>query len=284
MAVHVGALMFWGAAPLLQQIAGLRSFRAGAAAGSWAGALALASALAWVPLQTAVVFDDGAAALDLPSLGTVLGQTHFGRVWLARIGLIVLGLACSRGAGPVAHRAAIAALGGALASLGLLGHAAGVPGALGGGEQAILALHLLAAGAWVGALPILWRAARTLDGAELARGLHRFSALGLGLVALVLATGAASAWWRLGSFAALATSDYGRLLLGKVTLVGLMGIAALRNRNRYTPALERAAAAGATAQVSNERAGLCRSLAFEAALGAAVIVVAALLAAAEAPH
>lgn len=280
---HAGALLFWFGALGLARVAGLAHFHAAPAALRWAGAAALATGIACPMLQTGVVFEDSAAALDAQRLAVVLAQTSFGRIWLGHDVLLLVaggvGLLAPARTGRVARLLYLLFVGAALASLALLGHAAGVAGGVGWLQQGVLAVHLLLAGAWVGTLPLLWQAARDLPAAQLAAGLRRYSALGVGLVALVLATGAASAWWRTGSVAALVDGDYARWLAGKIGLVGLMGAAALRNRNHYTPALEASqTSAGALAV----RIGLRRNLAVEILLGAGVVLLAACLGAAEA--
>jgi putative copper resistance protein D len=267
MAVHAGSLMAWFGALALARVLDLAP-EAGAQRRlhGWA-ALALASGVIWPLLQTAAAFEDPAAALDPARIGIVLGQTSFGRVWLAREALIAIAFAS--GFFDATGRRALLFCGAALAGLGMIGHAAGASGL----QEAVVGTHLLAAGAWLGALPLLWSGARRLPVPELTRGLQRFSVYGLVLVAIVVTTGTLSAWWRLGSIAALTGSGYGRILLVKVTLVALMGVAALRNRNVYVPRLER----------DGMRAGIVRSIAMETALGAAVVICAGFLGSAEAP-
>lgn len=281
LALHAGALMAWTGGLFLRYLPGLAIFQPSAVAMRQAGRLALATALAWPLLQAAVVYDDPGAMVDGGRLLELFGQTHFGHVWLARLVMLALAVALSRASTPLAAIAERALTIAALASLALVGHAAAVDGAAGWLQRGVLALHLLAAAAWVGALPVLWHTARELPPAQLADGLRRFSAVGIGLVALVLASGATSAWWRTGSLGALVDGDYGRLLATKVGLVALMGVVALRNRNHYTPALAATATPRATEGL---RAGLRRSLAAESALGGAVVLLAAFLAAAEAAH
>jgi putative copper resistance protein D len=168
----------------------------------------------------------------------------------------------------------------ALASVALIGHAAGATGTLGTVQRLTLALHLLAAGAWLGALPRLWILTERLPVSGLARILRRFSPYGMVLVLIVVATGGLSAWFRLGAMEPLFASSYGKILLVKVGLVALMGVAALNNRNRLTPALEQPdlLVQGAA------RRGLRQSIGAETALGLAVVLAAALLGSAEAPH
>ncbi len=277
-AVHCGALMLWfGGLALPRAIAvpawpdGLRAWRALAT-------LALASGLVWPFLQTGVALDDARAMFDPAQLSEVMLGTSFGRSWLLHLVPLVIG-----GALMVSPRRAqgvpgLLFAGAALAGLGAGGHAAGAPGAAGVLQEATMGTHLLATGAWLGALPALWRATRTAPLPELSVGLRSFSRYGVLLVAVVVASGALSACWRLGAVAALWSSGYGRLLMVKLALVAGMFALALRNRNVYTPALEREGAEGA-----GMRWALGRSIGAETLLGSAAVLLAGFLGAAEAP-
>ncbi|SPE23227.1 putative Inner membrane protein YebZ [Burkholderiales bacterium] len=279
-AIHVGALMAWFGALSLRRIllvplgkAELRGLRL-------AAATALASGLLWPWLQTGVVLDDARAALDPQQVAQVMTQTAFGRTWLARQAFVLLALLTATMPLLAIGRAVYFLVAAALASVALLGHAAAGAGTYGTLQRLALALHLLAAGAWLGALPVLWVLTGRLAAAELALALRRFSSYGIALVTIVVVTGALSAWFRTGGVTALVTSGYGKILLGKVGLVALMGAAALLNRNRYTPALERP---DLRVQSAGRR-GLRRSIAAESALGVLVVAVAVLLGAAEPPR
>jgi len=74
--------------------------------------------------------------------------------------------------------------------------------------------------------------------------LHGFGTVGTTVVATVVVTGLVNAWMLVGidNVAALATTLYGQLLLGKLALfVAMLGLASL-NRFRLTPAFERSIA------------------------------------------
>jgi len=279
-AVHVGALMIWFGALSLQRILGVVQPNAARRDLRVAAAVALASGLLWPLLQTGVVMDDARAALEPQLVLQLLTQTSFGRTWLVRQVIVLLALLVAFATPLETGRALYFLVASALASVALLGHAAGATGTLGTVQRLTLALHLLAAGAWLGALPRLWMLTERLQASDLARVLRRFSPYGMVLVVIVVATGALSAWMRLGAIEPLFASVYGQILLAKVGLVALMGVAALNNRNRLTPALERPdlLAQGAA------RRGLRHSIGAETALGLAVVLVAALLGSAEAPH
>ena len=125
--------------------------------------------------------------------------------------------------------------GAALAALAFVGHAADGEGGLGSLRIATMALHLMAVGAWLGALPGLLSGLRASE-PEAYSLLRRFGVLGGAAVAVVLLTGA-------GSLAFTVTQARGRLgttylavLAAKLAAVlGLLILAAV-NRFRLTPA------------------------------------------------
>jgi copper resistance protein D len=156
----------------------------------------------------------------------------------------------------------------ALAALAFVGHAADGAGWLGVVRLAVLALHLLAIGAWIGALPLLWRAlakART-DPIVL---LARFGAIGAVCVALVLATGiGALAFMLAGAHGRLGATYTEALLLKLAFVAGLLCLAAL-NRFRLTPMMTRDPAKARTA--------LQRSIVAEQVLALGALAAVALL-------
>ncbi len=157
----------------------------------------------------------------------VLFQTDFGRVWQLRLGLIVfafvlatLGLAQKRLRNTVKLVLWPLALV-LLVSLAWIGHAAAASpqplGLLGD------ALHLCAAGGWMGGLlPLaifLTRAKVSVSLSErTADVLRRFSALSLACVSVLVVSGLSNSWLLVGSLGALFTTRYGALLLFKLTL------------------------------------------------------------------
>ena len=136
-------------------------------------------------------------------------------------------------------------------------------------------VHLLAAGAWLGALVVLWPlTAAARRGADRAAAAHAaavaFSGVGVGVTSALLASGLVNAWFLLGPdrWRELATDPWGRLLLLKLVLFAAMLVLAGLNRWRWTPAL---AAGPAGARV------LARSVAVETALGLLAVTAAALM-------
>ena len=117
------------------------------------------------------------------------------------------------------------------ASWAVYDHAStGVQAPLGGVPADII--HLDAMAIWIGGLAIL--AGFTLrghgqadddDAASAAAAVERFSAIALGCVAVIVASGAYQTWREVGAWDALADTSYGRLILAKVAgLVLLIGL------------------------------------------------------------
>jgi putative copper resistance protein D len=167
-----------------------------------------------------------------------------------------------------ALRVAALALGGAmLVTLAFVGHAA----AVGHGTIHVVhatadTLHLAAASGWIGTLPALvYCLAQPLPVTDLARLTLRFSTLGLVCVVALAASGVVNALFLVGSFAALADTPYGRLLLVKLgVFAAMIGLAAV-NRYRLTPRLVGGEAAAA--------ATLRRNALMEIACGLVVIAI-----------
>ncbi|MCC9309360.1 FixH family protein [Kitasatospora sp. RB6PN24] len=103
-------------------------------------------------------------------------------------------------------------------------------------------LHLIAMACWLGGLVTLLVGLRHGAGAAAA---ERFSRLAMASVAVLVVTGVYQAWRGVGSWGALTSTEYGRLLLIKVGLVLLMVGTAWFSR-RWTGRLREAPAAAPT--------------------------------------
>jgi putative copper resistance protein D len=126
-----------------------------------------------------------------------------------------------------------------IGSLALIGHAGATPDAAGRVHLASDTAHLLAAGAWVDALPALALLLHQTRGetANAGAAVHRFSTIGIASVGTLVATGFINSWNLLAGPRDLIATDYGRLLLLKIALFAAMvGIASV-NRYRLTPQL-----------------------------------------------
>ena len=102
--------------------------------------------------------------------------------------------------------------------------------------------------------------------------LHRFSAMGMIAVALLVASGIANSAFRLQSFGALVTTAYGLLISAKIALLSMMIALAVINRFLLMPAL---CGTGLTAE--RPRAALVRNVIAEQILGVLVLGAAAIL-------
>lgn len=96
-------------------------------------------------------------------------------------------------------------------------------------------LHLLAVACWLGGLTTLLALLLREPGLPPA-AVRRFSALALGSVAVLAATGLYAAWRQVRTLDALTSTDYGRLLLLKVALVAALLAAGWFSR-RFTSRL-----------------------------------------------
>jgi putative copper resistance protein D len=241
----------------------------------WIGLGAAAvSAVIWVSLLAAGIY--GAPVGDIWRNGgvwTVVTQTRFGQVYALRFalgGLLAAFIAAPIGRARRLSGFAILLAIGVLIGPAWTGHAGATPGAVGQFALASDALHLLAAGTWIGALLPLamlldcsrrgkqpaWTTLRT----EVVR---RFSLLGVAGVGLLLASGLINSWYEVGSIDNLFETPYGWLVIVKLGLFAAMVAIAAVNRFYLTPRL---AVADAARQL--ERNSLA-----EAALGFAAVLV-----------
>ncbi|HET6998251.1 MAG TPA: copper resistance protein CopC [Solirubrobacterales bacterium] len=169
---------------------------------------------------------------------------------------------------PKVRRAALAvaaggALGAVLAHVGA-GHAGagGWPSAVAVSAQVS---HFAAAGVWFGGLAALLLGFRGAHDSAREAAISRFSVLALASLLVVFATGILRAVDELGSPGELLSSGYGRAVLVKLALIGLIAAIAARNRRPRGPTAFR------------DLAALPRRARRELALAVAAIAVAALL-------
>jgi putative copper export protein/mono/diheme cytochrome c family protein len=245
--------------------------------------LVLLTGLATLAHQSTVVTGRPGAALQIGEWMRLLGHSQFGTVWLVRHAVLLLLAALllfREREESIVDRLALRAEAWLLAGIGAAamawaGHAAAVEGV--GLPAALLdALHLLAAGAWLGALlPLaaLLRAAARAEGAD-ARpfavlAVRAFSRLALAVMILLVVTGLANTWFQVGSVPALVGTSYGWLLLAKVSLLIPILLLAQHARRRLLPRLE-----GDGDSVGRPAmARLGRFVAAEAGLGLLILLV-----------
>ena len=134
-------------------------------------------------------------------------------------------------------------------------------------------IHVTAMSVWLGGLAAYVFAVRPLGVSTpvLARTLARFSPLALGCVTALLATGVVQSLLEIDAWAELLHTAYGRAVLVKIVLLGvLIGLGAL-NRQRTLPRIAALARAGETAR--HPAVILRRALQAEVGVIAVVIVV-----------
>lgn len=249
-AITAGSLIF-GAVVARPAVASretnARSFRRQTLVVAWIGlAIAAASGVIWFLLQAAAMSGYPLGeAMESGTLTTVLDQTQFGHVSEIRIALAMMlaaCLACDRFA--LANWLGLAAATGLTAAIAWTGHAGSTFGETGNLHLIADGLHLLAAAAWIGGLVSLVLLLVTTQRNQMAAwaplvhaATRRFSILGIIGVATLLATGIVNAWILVGSFHALAVTEYGRLLMLKIVAFALMLAFAAFNRLWLTPRL-----------------------------------------------
>jgi putative copper resistance protein D len=218
----------------------------------WIGlAFVLITGVAWLVLQAQRISERPLAAVFSEGvIWTVLSDTNFGSVWLARFALIILLASALYWFGITApaenkwRRITMVALVAGLAgTLALVGHAGAGAGIESNVHLSADILHLVAASAWVGALvplAVLLGTVRSEHHASLSiarEATLRFSTVGIASVGTLLVSGIVNSWVLAGSVPALIGTRYGRLLLVKVALFLVMLSIAAVNRLRLTPDL-----------------------------------------------
>ena len=247
----------------------------------WSLLAALLSALFWFWLEVASMNELSLKdAFSTTAWQSVLFETQFGRAWGLRLGLIAVAfvLVASALAQIQARRALIVVLW--LASVVLLVSPAWISHAATATVQPFGVLgdmiHLCAAGLWIGGLvPLtifLTRVRASFSLGEMLPGvLRRFSTLSLCCVSVLVVSGISNSWLLVGSVYALFTTDYGRLLLVKLTSFAILVGFGARNRFLVNAKVQKA---GADPDLL---AQLRRNVLCEAYLGVAVVVIVACL-------
>jgi putative copper resistance protein D len=210
-----------------------------------AAAAALISGLLWFVFSVANMSGTWAGIADQEMLWTVVNETTFGSVWMARMVLaVILTVIAARPfrkatAGRDLITACLAAI--LLASLAGTGHAQVEEGWIGLAHVGSDAAHLLAAGAWLGGLVPLGFILLdySMRGGEpivdVDRILLRFSSMGYVAVATLVASGIINSWFLVGSVSSLLTTLYGQILLAKVAFFAAMLALAAANRFWLVP-------------------------------------------------
>jgi putative copper resistance protein D len=235
-----------------------------------AALVALLSSLPWLAFTTANMAGTPSAATDPDALRSVMGDTAFGHVWIVRLGLVltILGALSLRIASKAdrhwnIYTPLLAGL--LLAGLAGVGHTQQSNGIIHVGADA---LHLLAAGAWIGGLLVLgYILAYDQEDAEPV--LMRFSGMGYVAVAVLVASGLVNGWYLVGSLNGLVGTSYGQLLLVKLCLFAGMLCLAITNRFWLVPSLRGIDEAGRVLSLASLR----RHIVAEWTLGLLVILI-----------
>ncbi len=219
-------------------------------------------------LAHAVAIDGPAGAVQLDTLRLVVVDSRWGGSWQWHAAT-ALAVALASWRVGVARRLVLYAitLAAAILVAPFLGHGAGTLG-----RGALHSLHLAVTGAWLGTVVVLalasGRAPSTDRVHALGAVIGRFSPWALACAAAAGVSGVVLAWVYVGSVDGLLGTFYGRLLLGKLALVGAIGACGFLNWRR----------------VGRRQAPTLPLIRAEAALAILTIVVTALLTEAEHPE
>ncbi len=146
----------------------------------------------------------------------------------ASLVLLVIAIAVRRRTGTLARVGALLAAVAVCASLPRTGHAAS---SLSG--WMLHSVHVLAAGLWAGTLLAIVRLGRSDLRSVQAAMLRAFAPVAMASVATLGVSGAIATFEYVGSAANLVGTDYGRLLIAKIALVGLMLVLGARNNRAF---------------------------------------------------
>jgi len=234
-----GLGLVWGGGGFALVSAGdvrLRLLRAIRAPLLAASALAAVASFATLFIQTADIASNWTAAFDPDLLKTVVLCTHAGLVLALRaVSTVAAFSALLTGC----RKSAVLLSGLTLGEAALTGHAAWSWDLAGAAKIATEALHILAGTAWLGALVPFLLVIRMAGQPELRTdavlSLRRFSRIGHGVVALVLATGLANCLQILGHLPVDLQSPYQAKLALKIGAVLVMTAIAIANRYVAVP-------------------------------------------------
>ena len=231
----------------------------------WLSASGFALSILSIAAMTASMIGVALLAVDFASISIMIFETPMGIAWLVRAAALLSTLTAAfwmRGAkgSPILVFVAVGS-GVALGSLAWTGHGAAGEGSAGTAQLIADIIHLLGAGAWLGALAaltiILFRGAETINGGYLNmahRLLKDFSSAGTIIVAVVLGSGLVNSWMLVGpqNVLTIHTTLYGQLLIAKLLLFGVMLFLAAVNRFELTPRFKRALQSGGTSSAAGE--------------------------------
>lgn len=239
----------------------------------WAKLIAiilLCAALASLPIAAASFGEGWADAFNAENLRNILFETPSGIAWILQI------LGCLMAGGALvfkAHLGSMAlALAGALILAGrsFIGHGVMGEGTVGLFLQSNYLLHLLATGAWIGALlPFILIVAKSgaPEQRPLAlRAIENFSNFGIGCVVLIIGTGTINTALISGNWPQTGGEGYSTWLFVKLIIVAVMVGLAMINRFTLFPKMD-------TAWPTHHKS-LAMAASFELLLGMSILIIA----------
>lgn len=219
--------------------------RGAARLGHWTTGL-LASVLVLRLFAQSYALHGPQSAFDPREIAPMIARTVWGHGWMVQLAGVIL-------AGVGFHLARRSQRGWVLASVGaallavtpaLSGHASSAPRFT---ALAVLAdaIHVLGASGWLGSLfimllagiPAAMRLPAPERGAAVADVVNAFSPTALIFAAMSATTGVFAAWLHLDAVSALWRTDYGRLLLLKLTILSVVALTGAYNWLKVRPAL-----------------------------------------------
>ena len=225
----------------------------------WLSLTALGLSVLSIIAMTASMAGVALTEIDRASVNMMISETPMGYAWQTRIAalLMTLTIAIVMGGRKTPTWLVLVSMGStvALGSLAWTGHGAASEGVAGARHLIADIVHLIAAGAWIGALAalgaLLFRPARTMSDEHIRlthRALEGFSLVGTIIVALIVLSGLVNSWMLVGPqhLLSMASTLYGQVLIAKLVLFGAMLGLAAANRFRLTPAFDKAIKDGGT--------------------------------------
>ncbi|HEY0275004.1 MAG TPA: CopD family protein, partial [Paenirhodobacter sp.] len=230
--VFVAALMLWGGAVFRWRLMP----QAPLAVEGWLIGVLIVGLVATLPVRVAQMAGGWGDMVDGATVWLVLRVTGAGQAWIVQVvalaGLMLARRRDWRGIGAIAA-------GVVLAAQALTGHSAATPGWPGFARQANDVVHMLAAGAWLGALPYVLRLLPQIHQDQVQHILIHYSREGHVWVALVLLTGILSTLLTVRGLPVDWSHRYQMLLCLKALVTAAMIGLALRNRYGLVPRLRR---------------------------------------------
>jgi putative copper resistance protein D len=246
-----------------------------------AGALLLAlTSVARFVAQRAAMRDASTAPPGM-QMEVAMLRTWWGEAWVGQsvaVAMLLVGLALARRRPAIGWGVAAVATVLVAISVASSGHAAASTAPF---SVVFDALHLLAAGGWMGGLFVLLAAGlpavRSGPEAErrttMASMVNGFSTTALAFAGVVVFTGVNAAWRNVETSSALFGSAYGRVLLVKLAALAVAALVGLYNWRRARPALA----------VTGDDAAIRRAMRAELAAGVVILLVTAVLVALPTP-